>query len=65
MEILRPSERPEKEFPKRQLVFAYYTQIPDRFQECYDITKSISRLVIFTRLIVPEKRQNPFMVVSG
>ena len=63
MEIFRPSKRPENEFPIRQLVFAYYSQMPDRFQECLDITISISRFVIFTWLVVPEKRQNPFMVV--
>ena len=65
MEILRPSERPENEFPIGQFVFAYYSQIPDGFQERLDITKSIFRLIIFTRLVVPEKCQNPFMVVSG
>ena len=65
MEILRPSERPENKFPIGQLSFAYDSQMPDGFQECLDITKPVSRLIILTGPVVPEKRQNPFMIVSG
>jgi hypothetical protein len=65
MEVLRPSERPENEFPIGQTSFADDAQTPDRFQEGDDITKSISRLVVSAGFEVLEKGQNTFVIVFG
>ena len=65
MEMSRSSEGPENEFPIVEPAFTYYSQTPYRFQECLNITKAKFNLVIFSGLIISEKCQDAFVIVSG
>jgi hypothetical protein len=65
MQRSRSSERPENKLPIVEPALSDYSKTPYRFHECLDVTKAKSHFVVLPGLVVPQKGQDPLIIVSG